>query len=518
VKRLIAAAALLAATAGGVGAQEIVRTGEGDVFLDYRIDRLLRRGGYVPVLNDTTIAAGDTVRGTLFVVGAEAAVEGLVTGDMMIVDGRVFLRPGAVVRGHVYNAGGGFYPSELAHVDGDVVDRPRAPYTVRHEADRTVIRATRRDSDLNLDGVFGFHVPRYNRVDGLAVDWGARYRFLRIGRTEASVHGQVGYRTDRGALAGGGSLLLERGLWELEGGWLRETASNDRWIRGDLRNSLDFLWDSDDLRNYWQSSTGFAELRRGFGDVDEPWLTLRLRAQQEQAESLETGSPWTLLDDDSLRINPAVDDGTVRSIIPGLELERVGRVTAAEAMVEVEFGETDLDGAVATGLAPRDGSFTRLRVGAEWAMKALANHTLEIEAQTMLPLSGDEPLPRQRWGMLGGSSTIRTLENGELWGDHMAYVETEYIIPLPWRPLPRFGRPELQLLHNAGSAWVGEDDADFVQNVGARLQYFAVYVRYLIDPATDEDEWSFGVSWPFGDSYPWQEEDEARMDAPDIGF
>lgn len=508
---MLAVALGFLAAPSACAAQTVVLRGEGTVLDDQRLQRLLREGAYTTLSTDTVLGRADTIPGDLLVLDSRVAIEGVVTGDLVGVDADLFLRPSARVLGDVVNLGGGLYPSELAHVAGEVHDRPLAPYTVSREDELLVIVGRRADQDLVLDGVFGFHVPRYNRVDGLAVDWGATYRVLRLGRTEAFLHGQAGYRTERGAFAWGGSLLLERAAWQLEGGAERRTASNDRWIRGTLRNSADFLWDGDDMRNYYETTTVFGELRRRLRAEDSPrqvWLGLRV--QHEDAETLEAGSPWTLLGDEPLRFNPPVNPGGLFGVIPWSEAEWLTPRTAFEGRLEVEYGQPWEDPAV-VGPGPLPAAsfddFWRLRASAEWAMLALRDHTLEIEAQLFLPLGGDDvrPLPRQRWGMLGGSSTLRTLDDGEMLGDHLAYVETEYIIPFPaaWR-LPYLGLPELQLLHMAGSAWTGDRDADFVQNVGARIEVFAFFARYLIDPASDESEFSVGVSWPFDSGYPWQ--------------
>lgn len=494
---LVFSAALCMVVPRALAAQTVVTSGDGDVLMDQRLERLLQGGEYAAVSTDTTIARGDVVEGSLLVLGSTATIEGTIDGDLVLIDGEVFLRPSAAVRGDVINLGGGLYASELATIQGETQDRPRAPYRVRREGELIVIVAESERATFELDGMFGFHVPRYNRVDGLALDWGATTRVARFGLTEAFVHGQAGYRTDRGAFAWGGSLILERGAWQLEGGAERYTASNDRWIRGDVRNSLDFVWEGDDLRNYYEATTGFLELQRRFGQEESPrQVRVGVRLQTEDADPLETGSPWTLWGDDSLRVNPPLADGSIRSAIPWIEAEWLTPRTALEGRLDVELGQPD--GTI-------DETFARLHVGGEWAMLALRNHTLEIETQWLVPLGMAELLPPQRWAMLGGSGTLRTLGDGAMLGDHLAYIETEYIIPFPraWR-LPVLGLPELQLLHIAGGAWSGERDSRFVQNLGARIEVFAFYARYIIDPENDDTEFTVGVSWPFDSEYPWQ--------------
>jgi len=55
-------------------------------------------------------------------------------------------------------------------------------------------------------------------------------------------------------------------------------------------------------------------------------------------------------------------------------------------------------------------------------MKAIANHTLEIEANFRGPLPGTETLPLQRWTFVGGSGTLYTFDIAEFRGDRLAFV------------------------------------------------------------------------------------------------
>ena len=492
--------------------QTIERRGDGDVFLDDRIDRLIRTGQYVALHDEErTLGPGDTIRTNLVVLGGRLYLEGVVEGDLIGVEAELFLRPGSRVTGDVVNIGGGLYRSELAET-GRVRDLPNMRYEVRAEGDRVVILSDMERSPLELDGMLGFHVPEYNRVDGLAPDWGFTWRFRPVSGITPGVRGLVGYRTERGDFAGGGSVFLERDPWGLEGGWVRETRSNDRWIRSDLRNSGDFLLEGDDMRNYYEADVAWGELRYLLGAADGMrHVTFGLRFEDEKARSLREGNPWVIFEPDSMRSNPPVEPGSIRSLIPFVDGEWLTTRTATEARIELENASFDLPGqnpaecSPGSVCVPPDGSFTRLRLSSEFGMQALLDHTLEIELQFMLPLAGDEPLPHQRWSIFGGSGTVRTVGDAAFRGDHLLYSETEYIIPIRLVRLPRRIVPELQFLHMAGMAWSGDRERDLVQNLGARVTVSALYVRWIIDPATQDSELTFGLSWPFGGKeYPWQ--------------
>lgn len=483
------------AAAAPVSAQRIELAGEGDVALDRRLARLLRSGDYLLVTRDTLIARDDSVPRSVLVLEATFTLEGVVAGDLVGVDANVFLRPGARVHGDAVNISGGLYRSELAQVDGSVVDLPEAPYRVVREGEVVRIEGQREPAALKLDGIMGFQTPTYDRVDALGLRWGASYALPRLQRAEPRLHGQVGYASGRGALTGGLELALHRGANTLALGAEEVTETNEEWIRGDLKNSAIYALAGKDLRDYYEAERAYAQLSRRFGRGARFW-TARLRGQLERAESLGATHPWTLFED-SLRPNPPIDDGTIASLIVGAGGEWEGAGAVFEGDARIEFAGTALSG---------DFSFAALVLQGEWAMQALANHTLELEWYFQRPLPGTAVLPRQRWSFVGGSSTLRTFEIAQFRGDHVVFVESDYIIPLPRRlRLPLLGAPDLHLLHAVGMAWTEATERDLEQNIGASLQFFGPYLRVLTNPADplDELDVDIGLSLP-GGGYPWQ--------------
>ena len=57
-----------------------------------------------------------TIDRTVLVLGGDATVASTVRGDVIVVDGDLFLHPGAAIDGRAVAIGGGVYPSSLAHV------------------------------------------------------------------------------------------------------------------------------------------------------------------------------------------------------------------------------------------------------------------------------------------------------------------------------------------------------------------------------------------------------------------
>ncbi|MDX1675060.1 MAG: hypothetical protein R3314_09730 [Longimicrobiales bacterium] len=493
--RIPVLAAALLAVAGAGAAQTVERVGSSDVALDRRLARLLAADPLI-VAADRRIGVGDTIRRSVLVVDATVIHEGTILGDLVVVDGGAFVRHEATVRGDLVNMGGGLYRSARARIGGTIIDLPDASYRVVREEDRILIEGYSIPDRLTLDGFAGFRVPTYDRVNGVTAIWGAGYRLPRIGRTVSVLRGYGGWRTELGEPTFGGSLEVRRGAMAVSVGFDRGWDTHDDWAIGDVRNSLNYLWDGDDYRNYYASDRGWAWISRTFGDQAKRfYAVLRVAGQIEDAASLAADEPWHLLGD-STRANPGIDDDRINSGIGRLDLEWHGLRTDLTVAGEYEVGwqpEADRTG------------FQRATLMARFAMEALFGHTLEIRAFGQLPL-GRDTLPRQRWSFIGGVPTLNTVPIGARRGDHVAYVETLYRIPAPEAlALPILGAPELHLLHAAGNAWVGEPAPPLTQEVGARLQFFGPYVEYVVQPGdTSRDEWVVGLAWPFGERFPWE--------------
>ena len=487
----------LGAPADLVGQEPRVElNGRGEPAVDRRLAELLDSGPVI-VAVDTRLAASDTVHGPVLVLDATLIVEGVIRGDLAIVDAGAFIRPGAVIEGDVINAGGGMYLSELATIGGRLLDFPTAEYTVRREPDRLVILASGAPGPIRLDGLYGFEPPTYDRVNGVTPTWGGTLVGPHLGPIEPALRGRVGWHTERGEPTYAGELSLRWGPTSLRGGHERASATNEHWIRGDLRNSVNYLWDGDDFRDYHQIERSWAGIFREFGDPERPFFArLGVRGQVEDAESLAGGQPWHLWGD-TVRPNPPIDDGRTTSVIADGLVAWTGRTTTFEGVVAYEAARSWMDG---------DFEFDRVVLTAEWAMQALANHTLEIELHGQVPIGGDS-LPRQRWSFVGGSGTLQTTDFAAFRGDRVVFLETSYRIPLPerWR-LPLFGVPELRLVHGAGAAWTADEDRDLHQEIGVRLDLFAVYFRYMIEPSnTSNTDLDIGITLPFGGAYPWED-------------
>lgn len=492
---------LAVAWPAAAAAQRVERQGSADIALDRRLSRMLASGQYLLVATDTLfVGPQDTIpQDVLVLQGGVFILEGTVRGDLVTVGGNVFVRPGAHVTGDVVNIAGGLYRSMDARIGGHIIDLPDAPYHVVRTDSVFRIVARGQPSRLKLDSpALGLHVPIYDRVAGLTAAWGASFIMPQLGPLQTQIHGWIGYQTQRGEPVGGGDLALRVGAVELRGGLERSTYTNDGWDRRNGYNSATYLWDGSDYRNYYAADRRYATVSRELGDVEKRFhATLHVGVQLEDATSLAAGDPWHVVGS-TPRPNPPVDEGRIASGIAGLDADWIGNLTWLNLGGQVESAREVQGGQY---------RFDRFETWGTWAMKAIANHTLEVRWRFAGPLPGTDSLPRQRWGILGGAGTLPVYDVGEFRGDRLAFVQTRYLIPLPrWLALPVLGPPNLALVDAAGRAWTAaSNETRLEQNVGGGLEFFGAYVRYLVDVRdTSRGSLSAGLVWPFGGRYPWQ--------------
>ena len=455
-----------------------------------RLADLLKQGDYLLIERDTVLPDSFRSGSNLVIVGAEVRLEGTVDGDAAVVGGTLFLRPGARIAGDVLVVGGELYPSALA-TTGEIVRDPYPTIIARDFPGGYTVRTQTPPSQpvLFLPGLFGFGLPTYNRVDGVAVRWGPA---LQLPRSHASpvLRPWLTYRSARGELDGGATLDIPlRGGYTAIIGAARETVTNDEWIRGALVNSLSSLFVGSDYRNYYRAERLFLRVGKPEQALipGEAAMLPRFGILASRDRSLDQLEPWALLGGDLERDNPAINPGTLVSVTAGAELQWVGNTTGFVGSASLE-----------RGLGWGDFTFTQLVMDGGWEMDALWGHRLSVDAHGMIPLE-EAGVPRQRWSILGGLGTLPTYDIGRFRGDNLGFVQSRYGIPLPWLVLPLVGSPDFELVHAAGMAWPSDDAMpEWEQNLGAGLSALFVNASIYINPAADDLDLTFtaGASLP----------------------
>ncbi|MFN2397156.1 MAG: hypothetical protein ABR543_00710 [Gemmatimonadaceae bacterium] len=424
---------------------------------------------------------------TIIVIGADATVASRISGDVIVVGGDLFLRPGALIEGRAVAIGGGVYNSMLAVVGGERLSFRDVTFVMERTA--TGVELNYRDlvmtdvKAVTLPFLYGFRQPAYTRVDGVSLPWGPR---ISIDTGRIIVDPTVSYRSDLGEIDPWISASATAGRrWRVEAVAGRTTASNDRWMRSELANSVSTLVVGRDHRNYYRAERGGASIHRLWIRRSSE-LSVMVGANTERARSVLQGGPWSFRGKNDalegmLRPNPLIAAGRINSAVAG------GNGTWEAAGVSLD-GDLIVEFALK---APLDRRFTQTTVDAGAKMPTFVSQTLTVRTHAVI--TSGNIAPPQRFAYLGGSSTLPTLNVLELGGDQLLFVESAYNIPIKRIKLPFVGSPVFTLRHMLGSAGIG-DLPDLEQNVGARIRLGPLRVDYTVDPVSKETDFGVGVS------------------------
>ena len=437
------------------------------------------------------ISRRTTLPRTVIIIGGDASVGAVVRGDVIVVGGDLFLRPGAQIDGRAVSIGGGVYGSTLASTGAGTRSFRDETFDARTSAGGIELRyrvVGVRDAGVELPLLEGLRIPSYDRVDGASVPWGPILRPT----ARVEIEPTVVYRSHLGAWDPGAHALVRAGdTWRLTIDARRGTFTNDTWIYSDLVNSINGLFAGLDTRNYYRADRFEGDLRR----VDQ---TLRLELETYVGVATErawsAGSPdslgsrpWTLTggnDADNFgRANPPVDRGRVTSgVMGGNARWQYGDVlTTAFARVEVPFQ------------SPEDRRFVQTTFDAGVRFPTFGVQRFRTDVH-VVAAPGDTT-PRQRFAYLGGNGTLPVIsEPLSFGGDQLLFVDSRYEIPFPRIAVPFIGSPLLTLRHRVGSAGI-QRLPRFVQNVGAMATLSFFRVEYSVDPASREHHLSAAVAF-----------------------
>jgi hypothetical protein len=419
---------------------------------------------------------------SVIVLGRHTTVDGTVNGDVVVVAGDLVIHPGARVAGRAIAIGGGVYNSTLATVGGGRVAYRDVTFDITPVENgfsldyRVLVDRTQRR--FTLPFLYGLRFPTYDRVDGVSLPWGP---LISLDTGDIEIEPTVVYRTHLGEIDPAVRASAHRGRRNrVESFAGRGTFSNDRWIHGDIINSVNSLFSGNDTRNYYRAdrveATGHRLWESTTGQL-EPFLGARWeRSWSVGSPTPPQSVPWSLFGRrDTTRMardNPAVTGGRIVSVLGGVRADWQGEGVVAAATLGVE-GALD---------APADDRFVQTTIDGRVRFPTFGTQSFQIEVYAVLTSAGETP--SQRYAYLGGSGTISTMETLEQGGDQLVFVDSRYLIPLSRPRLPLLGAPIVTLRHVLGSAGVGTIP-DLEQNIGLRLTLAIFRFELVVDPARD---------------------------------
>ena len=332
IRRFVLAAAALAAAHGAAASRAAAQT-----YLDLTDEATAALVAFHNMettsrfTGEALVARGSELRGDAAILNGPLVVEGTLTGRVLVVNGSVFLAPGARVDGDLTVVGGNIEGAAGADVSGQlVVYREALQY-------RRVDDLIEIDDDDDIAGVragydFGFGRTSfslamrgaYNRVEGLAIAFGPRVEFGRSNPTVADA--SMIYRT-----AGGFTLEDEQlghvvrveqflgGHGRLRLGVAHRSEVQPIESNGvsDTEASLATFVLHRDYRDHYERE-GWSTYVRWTNDRRALDATLEYR-NERHGMRIEH-SPWTLFDNGQpFRLQPAIAEGDFESLVLALE-------------------------------------------------------------------------------------------------------------------------------------------------------------------------------------------------------
>lgn len=493
LRRAALGAAVLFLLAAPLAAQRPVTISGDDHSAAAELARdIVARGNYLRFDRDTVLPATFHAPGDVVVFDADVRLEGTIDGRVAVIGGNFFIRPHAVVKGDIALLGGEVYGSALA-TTGRVLETARGS-RVAISGDSAMEDAGEYSARIiepakaSLVAFSPRQLPSYDRVNGLTLTVGARILPTR-NDSGPRIDLWGAYRFENPDQLGGGiraTVPLGVQNVQLVGEASRATRTNDAWQRGDLSNSFSVLVYGRDYRDYWDADQARVMVTRPVGKpltAGESWLSPRGGVLWSRDRSLREHHVFSLWDsNDKDRENPPILDGTIVSAFGGAGLRMVGRVSSFTGDVQVERSLS----------APAE-AFTQLVGDATYTTMPFRIHTLQVYLRGVTPLGGDAP--PQRYEILGGPTTLPTLAVGRYRGDHLAFADARYGIPLPVM-LPFVGAPSLQLLYATGAAWTGDDSPRWTQNAGVGLLFALVSASLYVDPSDPKPRFVFTAAVP----------------------
>ncbi len=363
------------------------------------------------------------------------------------------------------------------------------------------------ESPISLPLGVGLRVPTYDRVNGVTLPWGPK---IETSNGRVDVDALVRYRSHLGNWDPSIEGLLRPGdANELRFFVGRGTFSNEDWIRSDLANSLAVLFAGSDARNFYRSDKASAQVAHAImngGSVLTPYVGINFERDWSTGDLSPTKTPWSFYGRTGRlrmrRPNPPIDRGHIFSFLvgSGLELATGGVDSKLDAKLERSIGTQYDVACFATpgGLFCPDQSdnFTQATVDGTVKFPTFGSQTFTVRGHAVWTPAA-AIAPAQRFSYLGGSGTIATVDQLALGGDHLLYVNGDYVIPFEKIQLPYVGNPFLALSYTAGSAGVGELPS-LIQNLGIGVGASILRVDFFIDPAHNRSPVSHKSAVTFG--------------------
>ena len=432
---------------------------------------------------------------SVIVLGHDAYVAGHVGGDLLVIGGDLYLRPGARVTGRAIAVGGGVYPSTLA-LTGEQLSYRDFTYDVARSADGYALdyRAlyVTRSPPLTWPGVYGLRMPAYDRSDGLSMPIAPLFT---AAQGAVRVEPRLTWRSNLGRIDPSVDLEQDIGAANSLHAFVgRSTYSNDAWIWSNLVNSLETFVLGHDTRNYFRATRAEATFAHRIDAATATFLPY-VGGRFEHASAVgprpnATSGVWSFRGrddvDDMLRPNLPIAHADYMSLLGGVQAHGQSQGVQWTARLDLELA----NGARGVGADTLATGFGQGTFDGRVTFPTFGRQSLRVDGHAVASVGST---PFQRFAFIGGSGTIPTMTLLSEGGDQLVFVDSRYSIPVSFVTLPLAGSPTLVIRHVIGGAGVGKLPR-LEQAVGLRAYLSLLYAEAMVDPVTHHAHMGVGLS------------------------
>lgn len=393
------------------------------------------------IRSDTTVSAGDTLRGNILVDHATLTLAGVIDGDLTARGGDIRMRSGARITGNVRLRETTLTRDEEAVVVG-TLDQRNTGMLEQHgglsepsETPWFSVYPFRRSLPwMNETWTTTPFFVRYNRVEGLFLGLGSAKKFYWDGERDFSGFGSVGYGFVSHRWRGNLGVTRQFAVPGLGGGWLFEagvegyslTDTKDPWIIGQTENSASAFFLREDYRDYFERE-GFTTHLAAYYRNSDLYAEGKIAFLADRHASLDDRASWSLFGGNkTFRTNPIIDDGRMRSLFALVGL------STANVKAKIPSGWNVFASAEIADPAAFGGEFDFQRYVLELRRYQQIGRYDRLNFRLRAG-TGRGFLPRQKSFDLGGPGTLPAFGFASLPGDtlganRMILVNGEYLI------------------------------------------------------------------------------------------
>lgn len=391
-----------------------------------RVVEFYNRAGTTRLTGNAHIASGNTLHGGLAVLGGVLRIDGVVEGDVVVINGALEVRAGGAIRGTATVVGGHAEIDSAGIVaNGATVYREALRY--RSDGDELVYVPPHLERGLSagVDLPFGrtdvlvASHGAYNRAEGLAIALGPRVRFSGSHTTtaQALLIARTATATELDARRFGFDVraeqLINRELGLTLGAQLFSLiAPIEEWSLPDREAALAAFVLRRDYRDHYEREgwSGYARLAL----PGSPY-SLTLEYRDEEHTVAPPADPFTLLNrNDEWRPQPLIAEGALRSVavLFRYDTRNEQRDPSAGWLLDAAL-ERGLGGGITIPLVPVPGEdvadarsgFLATRIDVRRYARLAPYSRLSLRVVAMGSLDA-RALPPQRQHALGGEGSL----------------------------------------------------------------------------------------------------------------